>query len=527
MTQTLVLAIDDEAPIRQWMQFCISQMEGFTCITAESANEGIRIWQAKKPDIIVTDIEMPGMDGLEMLGLIMKKDPGVCSIVLTSHEDFSYARKALHLGTTEYILKTEMTEESLAAVLNKARESLKRTAEGQVHDLKSRNHYLQMIAFHNSPIQLELAELRNQGIELDESSIVVLDLWAAEKGSWEVEEILTLGSNGLTFPIGNDHEIVVLNTEKTEREIQGKVEAYLMGRTAQEKTVQESSSQKVNLQTEDRQVQDDFGKEAIDMTCGISRRYAGPESLATAIDEARYRCSLRFYRPDELIFWKEKPQDVSAEEEQLRLNLMQQLLQQDFVKAYHCIQSYIQMLREKQPAQIDQIRKNIASFATSFMHFATDPSEDLEPVDAKIKNQLLNARNLKEVEDIVAQTIDPVIHFANETAVFSAPIIKAIDYMEKHYNEKFTLGDIAEQVAFSPEYFSRIFSKETGVNYITWLNNIRMKNAVRLLETTDLKVYEIAEQVGFASLSYFSTAFKKKFGKNPYEYQVNYRRGKR
>ena len=89
-----------------------------------------------------------------------------------------------------------------------------------------------------------------------------------------------------------------------------------------------------------------------------------------------------------------------------------------------------------------------------------------------------------------------------------------------------TLGDIAERVAFSPEHFSRVFSKETGVNYVTYLNNLRMKHAVALLEATDMKVYEIAEKVGFFSLSYFSTAFKKKFGQNPYEYQVNFQRGK-
>ena len=62
--------------------------------------------------------------------------------------------------------------------------------------------------------------------------------------------------------------------------------------------------------------------------------------------------------------------------------------------------------------------------------------------------------------------------------------------------------------------------------YRTSVNNLRMKHAVQLLEQTDCKVYEIAEKVGFSSLSYFSTAFKKKFGKNPYEYQVSHQRGR-
>ncbi|NCC08132.1 MAG: response regulator [Clostridia bacterium] len=62
-----VLAIDDEEPIRKWLQFCISRFDGFACITAASGKEGIALWQAQQPDIILSDIEMPGMSGLEML----------------------------------------------------------------------------------------------------------------------------------------------------------------------------------------------------------------------------------------------------------------------------------------------------------------------------------------------------------------------------------------------------------------------------------------------------------------------------
>ena len=66
--------------------------------------------------------------------------------------------------------------------------------------------------------------------------------------------------------------------------------------------------------------------------------------------------------------------------------------------------------------------------------------------------------------------------------------------------------------------------KETGLNFVTYLNNLRMRRAVELLERTDKKIYEIAEQVGYSSVRYFSTAFKKTFGQNPNEYQLHVRR---
>ena len=97
-------------------------------------------------------------------------------------------------------------------------------------------------------------------------------------------------------------------------------------------------------------------------------------------------------------------------------------------------------------------------------------------------------------------------------------------YIKAHYAEKLTLSIVASHVSFNPEYFSRMFTKETGLNFVTYLNNLRMQRAVELLEGTDQKIYEIAEQVGYSSVSYFSTAFKKTFGQKPNEYQLNARR---
>lgn len=126
-----VLAVDDEAPIRQWLYYCISRLPGFRCVAASSAQEGIELAQVEAPDIVLSDIEMPGMNGLQMLEHIRRRLPDIYAVILTSHEDFDYARAALKQGCAEYILKTEMTEDGLSAVLEKARAELEkqRTSE--------------------------------------------------------------------------------------------------------------------------------------------------------------------------------------------------------------------------------------------------------------------------------------------------------------------------------------------------------------------------------------------------------------
>ena len=102
---------------------------------------------------------------------------------------------------------------------------------------------------------------------------------------------------------------------------------------------------------------------------------------------------------------------------------------------------------------------------------------------------------------------------------YSQAVRRAISYMEEHYDSSLALPDVASHVGLSAEYLSRIFREDTGMKFIVYLNNLRLKHAIELLENTNLKVYEVAEKVGYSNLSYFSTVFKKNFGQNPFDYK--------
>lgn len=494
-----VLAIDDEEPIRKWLQFCISRFDGFACITAASGKEGIALWQAQQPDIILSDIEMPGMSGLEMLKEIQSQDELVYSIVLTSHEDFAYARTALKLGTAEYMLKTEMTEDNLRQVLEKARSeiSLRRTQGTQA--TASREHYLQALTLHGSEVAPSLEELKRQGLPLENAPVIALDFCGCSQHDCEnLYSWLTDISNAFCFALEKEHSIIIANVPckkpSTRDNVYKACEAFLA--------------------------------EAQNASCGISEIFASTDFLRAAIDEARYRCSLSFYEPDKSVFWRETAQDISPEEQLFQVEYIRLLLNQDFASAYKHLKSFISLAKQKMPRDIAAFKKTVISSVASFLHFAKDISEDADAMAQKAKQQITLCADIDGLDSAITAVLQPAAQLADTASGLTAPICHAIEYLEQHYAEKVTLGDIAERVAFSPEHFSRVFSKETGVNYVTYLNNLRMKHAVALLEATDMKVYEIAEKVGFFSLSYFSTAFKKKFGQNPYEYQVNFQRGK-
>ena len=192
--------------------------------------------------------------------------------------------------------------------------------------------------------------------------------------------------------------------------------------------------------------------------------------------------------------------------------------------AYDRLLAFIQYARTARPAPIDSFCGAVASAVISYLHFACDKPEDADQQARAVRSLLQKAEDIDLLQKHVAELFAPLQEMARQTDGKSLPVRKAIEYMERHHAERLTLAEIAEQAGFSPEHFSRVFRRETGVNYVAYLNNLRMKDPLQLLEQSDSKVYEIAEKVGFSSLSYFSTTFKKKFGKSPYEYQIDHQR---
>lgn len=495
-----VLAVDDEAPIRQWLYYCISRLPGFRCVAASSAQEGIELAQVEVPDIVLSDVEMPGMNGLQMLEHIRRRLPDIYAIILTSHEDFDYARTALKQGCAEYILKAEMTEDGLSAILEKARAELEKQRTSE-HARISRERFLQALALRGSTANLPPEELARQDLPLHPSPILAVDC-RHTAGSVTPEALIGglagIGS-AVFFTLGADHLLMVANVTDSPHRSTARIgaccERLFSGRP--------------------------------DVICGVSDCFDGPGHLPAAIASARYRCSLCFYEPQRQVFWSGIPADSPGVPDRFQLEYLRLLIDQDFPSAFQRLYQFIQATRSERPARIGTFVDAVASAVVSYLHFACDEPQQADLRAQEARAALQCATDIDQVQRLVESVFAPLLETSAQTNGKTMQVRRGIEYLNRHYAERITLAELAEQAGFSAEHFSRVFRRETGVNYITYLNNLRMKHAVQLLEQTDCKVYEIAEKVGFSSLSYFSTAFKKKFGKNPYEYQVSHQRSRR
>ena len=165
-----VLVVDDEMPIRQWLEFCIGKIDGVSLAGAASHGaEGYSLFRRTMPDVVITDIRMPVMDGLEMMQMIRGLNPAVYFIVLTSFEEFEYARKAMSLGAAEYILKTEISDEILREALKKAADAIGRAMEGddqKIEAVADRNYFLRSLVLADAPAPCRESAMKEYGIRL-------------------------------------------------------------------------------------------------------------------------------------------------------------------------------------------------------------------------------------------------------------------------------------------------------------------------------------------------------------------------
>ena len=529
-----VFVVDDEPIVLEGIRSKIDwESSGFAF--AGEAGDGeiaLSMLHELKPDILITDIKMPFMEGLELSAAIKKIQPWIKIIILSGHDEFDYAKKAISIGIEDYLLKP-FTPEELLSSLNKTAAQIDRERK-QLSDisrlkeeLKSnealkRKEFLNNLVHGVQDMSLTMQKSQELGLNLISRFYKVLisriksrsenqqnqqeacSLLNSYSASWEQAECFFHHSNLLVciFKGSSRDELDenIFHAAETIGHIATKNKDCTV-LTAIGKTVEHLSQLNLSyidakqiLQTETQETQN---------------RIISSEDLEHA------DCDSNGRKGNSLLDLKENDPLVD--------------------RLKYAGKNDISAIIEE---SMELIRNNPGQFSVFASYILVDlifsVSKLVEKFGGDIKELKPEILQRKFVDDAVnneedfRQKVEQVLTFALEfrdskmTGKYGDVILKAKRFIEENYaDQNTTLTGVAEAVALSPNHFSTIFSQECNTTFIEYLTNVRIENAKRLIRETEMKGYDIAYECGFSDPHYFSYIFKKNTGMSPREYREN------
>lgn len=496
-----VVVVDDELPIRQDLRSYPWEAYGAVLVgEAEEGEEALSLCKELLPDVVITDISMPIMDGLTFIRLMREECPGTQVIMLTCHRDFEYAREAIKLGAADYLVKVTLTEDELGAAMEKARRRLVEEASRARRIKAGKKQRLAKTILGNSspsfgdlgmPVEIPL-RFAYLMVDVDPTHRLIVhheiqqELFKQEKDYADtVTWIPYRGDGYLIFFHVFSHDAVQLRF---------KVKSLLAG-------VRERLDGGLSyIQTEVR------------VRAAISELLRTDREWPERLDQTSQWRYASFYdeREDDIYLGKPVPLQTGTT---AAIEEIWRILQ-------HCLSDPARLKEEIDHKWVPLCRKVrlVPAVLKSLMKsgFERLAAEGWPAGSSSVSEQLDNARTLSELAACLIMF--GMKSFGVDTGC-RKEILKAKSYIREHYAEALTLSEVAEHVGFSPHYLSRLFQEELGESFNGFVTRLRVEKAIELLAEGRLKVYEVAEKVGIPNYRYFSVLFRKWTGVSPTEYK--------
>lgn len=500
-----IVIVEDEIKIREGMAKLIeSQTEHVVLGEAADGKDGLEMILRFKPDLVITDIRMPKMDGLEMAKEIHERKLSLHVVILTGYSEFEYAQKALRYGVDDYLLKP-LSIDDIRDMLVRVEEKIKKE---QMTNGTPGQHMRNLIA----------------GAEKDSGkhcSILKELCGFPAEADYELF-VGYIGSAELSYREVLEHFVERVREEYQEFAlcyfyVENQQRAYLLGYGGQGTmdVLEEQVSRRLILRYQDRTERAIWTRKRINCPEQIREAAAELDSLfAYALvlnpkgwldmEMVKQYCPMPFQAPAQI---------YSA--------IRNAICQDNVQKLEKAAGAFLSYMAEGH-FEIGEVRK-------AFVKCYYLIGDTLQEIDSTLYQHLKNRNLLRNIETAVtwnelAQAYRDVIQVMAGTQVkredISNYVIKrAINYIREHYQEGLTQEEVASVLEITPEYLSTLFNREMGVNFSVFLKRFRMSHAKRLLKGTDMKIYEIADAVGYSDPKYFQRVFKEEIGVSPGEYR--------
>ena len=526
-----ILIADDEPLVLVGMQSMINWAElgAEVCATAHNGQQALALIEQHRPDVVITDIKMPLMSGLEVAKACREKYGDIpVFIILTSFEEFSFAREAMHQGAVEYLIKLELTPDALRAAVQKALESVARlsgtsaavpaaaVANAGLNTFRDRFFAKLYNNLFDSSEQF-LRQAENLGLEFDADVYAAAACAIGNMREMPVDKQLTLCSSTVqmvcdtlekfvrcvatTMDMRHFHILFFLQEEQA---ADGDFLPRLMRHAAD--TVQRYFS--------------------VHLLCGIGPAVAAPLELADSVHGAR--CMLLQADESRPVLSAHDgvfPADELFDFSLYRADLTRAFEELDDGALYDAITRIIDQL-DGHPSRHLQA-KDAASY---LLYMARTLLPDGEETLANIFDDAPDGCLLLYKYAGTGQCCDGVRRLRDglcevlrsEHKNYKRRLIENVtDYIRKNLSRRLTLNEVAAAFSFSPNYLSQLFAKYAEHGFVETITHEKISAAKAMLADGQWKIYEIAEKLGYESAFYFSRVFKKEVGVSPREYINN------
>ncbi|CQR57403.1 response regulator transcription factor [Paenibacillus riograndensis] len=532
MVYKVVLA-DDHFPVLEYL--CASiPWDTLGLELSASCSDGKQAWEAcllHQPDILLTDIGMPAMDGLELIQKAREVNPQLQTIILSCHGEFEYAQKAVKLNVAEYILKENLQIDQVISVLTEAvsRLEVKMISKNnylQMQKLVSQNHsairtrYIRM--FVEQPVWDEaewFGQAEVMGIRL-QKGIPYLPVLAIPDRSYELERRF----GGIV-----NMQFVMDNVLQEFLEIDGIIQFALTER----QFILFIPFPRILI----RNLYEDFRNKflhvqkmsKLHLRMGISFFYGDATPSLIEIKKQILALldshALRFYTAEGAIM---KLEPVKTTNEDLFIHYSE-ILQQ----LRDCIQNEDS---SRVSAAVADIKNDIGAMkypVESVKSWLLKMVMELELkyiVMQNFVNNFNSERHQRSIREF--ETLDQLMEWLEEFLKDKILMLRSIwkqnvrkevaeakRYVMNHIGEKVGMDEMARRLGLNPTHFSRLFKVETGLTFIEYVTKLKMERAQDLLNQTNSTIVEIAEQLAYDNVSYFIKLFRNFSGMTPVEYR--------
>lgn len=531
-----LMIVDDEEEIRLGVIKKINWEEhGFIVVgDAENGQDALEMAEKLHPDVIMTDIKMPFMDGLELGRKVTDIMPSTKIIIFSGSDDLEYAHKAIKINVVEYVLKPINSIE-LIEVLKRLKEKLDKEYDAKRNVETLRNHYVESIPVIREQFLIGALEGR-----------ITREKWIEDEkklGLDFIEKYLSvaiigvdgnISSNEEDIELQNDIGLLSISIKNIVDETMENYCKFISFPYLDKVVVLSSFNEKDNIMN--------FIK-GLNEVCKVFECVfggtisAGVGRICDDISKIRFSYSTAQsalnYRP---ILGNGKTIYIDDVEPDNSIQL--QFDEQDEVKFLNTIklstESEIQevvngifKVVEESCIPLEKYRIYIMEILTSMLKLTQTYNIEINDVFGENFNCYMGLDRLDSIEEIKGWFINKSIKLnklIKKERVNSSMLLveKAKSYIKENYNDfEISVEKLCSELHVSPTYFSTIFKKETDMSFVNYLTSVRLEEAVKLLNTTDDKTYMIATKVGYQEANYFSYVFKKKFGIAPSRYRKN------